>query len=35
MEHTRPDLLKISSSEIRIEEPWQDMRDLDSRGNMV
>ena len=29
MEHTRPDLVKFSDSEIRIEEPWQDIRDLD------
>jgi hypothetical protein len=29
IEHTQPDLLKFSDSDNRIEEPWQDIRDLD------
>jgi len=32
MAHTRPDLVKFSDSEIRNEEPWQDIRDLDIYG---
>src|SRR5215207_3401954 len=29
MEHAQPDLVKFSDSDIRIEERWQDIRDLD------
>ena len=29
MEHAQPDLVKFSGSDIRIDEPWQDIRALD------
>ena len=29
MEHAQPDLVRFSDSDIRIEERWQDIRDLD------